>query len=93
MATTKAMNKLLLDISTSIQKIIDEDARQNLAFLKKADEALAKEQKLRLDTETAFCQLEEMARRVVECMEDGDTLQAALLSLADFLGPRENDNN
>lgn len=92
MASTKAMNKLLFDVSTSIQKIIEDDARENLALLKKADEALAKEQKLRLDTEQAFIELEEVARRVVENMEDGDALQAALLSLAEFLGPREEDN-
>lgn len=92
MASTKAMNKLLFDVSTSIQKIIEDDARENLAILKKADEALAKEQKLRLDTEQAFIELEEVARRVVENMEDGEALQAALLSLADFLGPREEDN-
>lgn len=86
------MNKLLYDISTAVQAVIDEDARQNLAFLKKADEALAKEQKLRLDTEQAFIELEEKARAVVENMEDAESLEKALLSLAEFLGPRENDN-
>ena len=92
MASTKAMNQLLFTVSTAIQKIVEDDARENLALLKKADEALAKEQKLRLDTEQAFIELEEVARRVVENMEDGEALQAALLSLADFLGPREEDN-
>lgn len=89
MASTKAMNQLLFTVSTAIQKIVEDDARENLALLKKADEALAKEQKLRIDTEQAFCELEEVARRVVESMEDAEALQAALLSLADFLGPRE----
>lgn len=89
MAKTSTMNKLLFTISTAVQQVIDDDARENLALLKKADEALAKEQKLRIDTEQAFCELEEMARRVVESMEDGEALQAALLSLAEFLGPRE----
>ena len=92
MAKTSTMNKLLYDISTAVQAVIDEDARQNLAFLKKADEALAKEQKLRLDTEQAFIELEEKARAVVECMEDAESLEKALLSLAEFLGPREEDN-
>lgn len=92
MAKTSTMNKLLYDISTAVQAVIDEDARQNLAFLKKADEALAKEQQLRVNTEQAFIELEEKARAVVESMEDGEALQAALLSLADFLGPREEDN-
>ena len=92
MAKTSTMNKLLYDISTAVQAVIDEDARQNLAFLKKADEALAKEQQLRVNTEQAFIELEEKARSVVENMEDDEALRAALLSLAEFLGPRENDN-
>lgn len=92
MASTKAMNQLLFTVSTAIQKIVEDDARENLALLKKADDALAKEQKLRIDTEQAFCELEEMARRVVENMEDAEALTKALLSLAEFLGPRENDN-
>ena len=92
MAKTSTMNKLLFTISTAVQQVIDDDARENLALLKKADEALAKEQKLRVDTEQAFIELEEVARRVVENMGDGEALQAALLSLADFLGPREEDN-
>ena len=89
MASTKAMNQLLFTVSTAIQKIVEDDARENLALLKKADEALAKEQKLRLDTEQAFIELEEKARAVVENMEDAESLEKALLSLAEFLGPRE----
>lgn len=91
MAKTSTMNKLLYDISTAVQAVIDEDARQNLAFLKKADEALAKEQQLRVNTEQAFIELEEKARAVVECMGDAESLEKALLSLAEFLGPREDN--
>jgi hypothetical protein len=89
MAKTSTMNKLLYDISTAVQSVIDEDARQNLAFLRKADEALEKERQLRVNTEQAFIELEEKSRAVVENMKDAESLEKALLSLAEFLGPRE----
>lgn len=101
MAKTQVMNHLLFTISTMVQQVIEDDARENLAFLKEADakmaELRARLEKAEEDYERnlnslseALDKLEELSRTVIESTEDADAHAKALLALSEFLGPRDN---